>query len=972
MPGICEQIKLALPPRKIPIGKLVVSDDNEFLIVFKDSIGVFIPNLKLANEMQMDSTDLIGSRMKFFTLLESNQLNLPISFDPSNVRCSHEIARYALTYCERSAIIMSTKVLESKEFLSYAFKNADWSPSGVDQMSRSVFSCVTGTCQLLVCLRDLDKWTCVANISNLWNAFWRTQGLRILAGELQDFLNLSDNEQLNSNHSAGLSVVPLKCRSVKEFLSSIAEYSFTISTWSRRFRRSEQRITHNNCLLTALHKSGTISFWDVAVPIVDEGSIRLSAVDRTYAVKFEPPNLRAKPNFIKIVDIGGEKFLLVVAFTDSRIVCVTYQAYAKRVGVISIKRLSDSELCPCSCGFISVSDATYSDDILAIAYGTRVLLAKVLNQTTVRLLICLSDDAILKAISGVCFFNNHVYFSSQDGIIAKASVPTQLNKSYHLTILNKASTLGGKNFHRFFGGLHLTQNGVYASFVESTLAPAFCNITSNLVFLVLLSNSEVVDLIDGLSAPMRRNVDCLYQVTRLLRSTEYNKSVSLECSDVDMDLETWSQKLQAFCRGAFFDTKTDLSKLELHKIQFRRAVAAILVEGSNKSSEMKEMLQTQIDRLDKILALRQIDLCYRLFLKTEVQRQSQDCILVLRIAALCRRFLQGDAAKDCGMAALCSMLHRATEAVTGVAQKLLIKRFEQTLDNVSTTALLVCPVCRTDILFDCLFYKNLLVAACSRGHEFMRCASTFIPCVESCFSECPSCRRCSVLLPDRPSQWRREINGRFCPYCNAGAKVEPGHESSNFANRLKFMRRIRKSDKRRPNTISIHSNIATDTFLKENDLYFDILESRSTGFQEKFTKSLTDENDALRNKNIMLRYQVELFSEQLSDLRDVNMDLRNQNSRIREENSILRNEQTQLSARNDCLVEQIIVLQKMLEDMGVSVDDTSGYHLEEVDATETPGDDVDGDDGTSCNGNHGTPASYRKPPLHCDKNLDFL
>lgn len=42
MPGICEQIKLALPPRKIPIGKLVVSDDNEFLIVFKDSIGVFI------------------------------------------------------------------------------------------------------------------------------------------------------------------------------------------------------------------------------------------------------------------------------------------------------------------------------------------------------------------------------------------------------------------------------------------------------------------------------------------------------------------------------------------------------------------------------------------------------------------------------------------------------------------------------------------------------------------------------------------------------------------------------------------------------------------------------------------------------------------------------------------------------------------------------------------------------------------
>lgn len=80
-----------------------------------------------------------------------------------------------------------------------------------------------------------------------------------------------------------------------------------------------------------------------------------------------------------------------------------------------------------------------------------------------------------------------------------------------------------------------------------------------------------------------------------------------------------------------------------------------------------------------------------------------------------------------------------------------------------------------------------------------------------------------------------------------------------------------------------------------------------------------------------------------------------------------------MSARNDCLVEQIIVLQKMLEDMGVSVDDTSGYPLDEIDATETPRDDVDGgDDGASCNGNSGTPASYRKPPLHCDKNIDFL
>ncbi|VDM36031.1 unnamed protein product [Hydatigera taeniaeformis] len=185
---------------------------------------------------------------------------------------------------------------------------------------------------------------------------------------------------------------------------------------------------------------------------------------------------------------------------------------------------------------------------------------------------------------------------------------------------------------------------------------------------------------------------------------------------------------------------------------------------------------------------------------------------------------------------------------------------------------------------------------------------------------------------------------------------------------MKFMKRIRKPDKRRSNTIPVHSDIPADNFSKENNVSSDIVTVKLTGSQEKFTKSLTDENDTLRNKNTI--YQVELLSDQLNDLRDVNMDLRNQNSRIREENSVLRNEQTQLAAKNDCLVEQVIVLQKMLEDMGVSVDDASAYPLDEP---ETPGDDVDGgDDGTSCNGNPGTPASYRKPPLHCDRNLDFL
>ena len=43
----------------------------------------------------------------------------------------------------------------------------------------------------------------------------------------------------------------------------------------------------------------------------------------------------------------------------------------------------------------------------------------------------------------------------------------------------------------------------------------------------------------------------------------------------------------------------------------------------NQKNHFKEKLQTQLRRLDLVLALRQMDRCYRLFLKIEVQRQAQ-------------------------------------------------------------------------------------------------------------------------------------------------------------------------------------------------------------------------------------------------------------------------------------------------------------------------------------------------------------
>ncbi len=74
----------------------------------------------------------------------------------------------------------------------------------------------------------------------------------------------------------------------------------------------------------------------------------------------------------------------------------------------------------------------------------------------------------------------------------------------------------------------------------------------------------------------------------------------------------------------------------------------------------------------------------------------------------------------------------------------------------------------------------------------------------------------------------------------------------------------------------------------------DIIEATLSEPQDKRAENLAEENDNLRKKNTTLRfvtfecvthairYQVELLSEQISDLQEANRDLKSQNSRMRE------------------------------------------------------------------------------------------
>uniref|UniRef100_A0A5K3FI91 GIT2 protein n=1 Tax=Mesocestoides corti TaxID=53468 RepID=A0A5K3FI91_MESCO len=107
-------------------------------------------------------------------------------------------------------------------------------------------------------------------------------------------------------------------------------------------------------------------------------------------------------------------------------------------------------------------------------------------------------------------------------------------------------------------------------------------------------------------------------------------------------------------------------------------------------------------------------------------------------------------------------------------------------------------------------------------------------------------------------------------------------EPSTFSNKLKFIRRIKKSDKRRSTTPFNGSVPAGACSSKGACISGEAVVTELNEPHDKLTKSLTDENDLLRNRNTTLRYQVELLSEQLNDIMDINVDLKKQNSRIRE------------------------------------------------------------------------------------------
>lgn len=119
------------------------------------------------------------------------------------------------------------------------------------------------------------------------------------------------------------------------------------------------------------------------------------------------------------------------------------------------------ELCKSSADQKPIGSVCFKNGTLAVAKGTRVYLAEVVSHVSVKPICSISSDDIMKPITGiaqlsrylktllfitfslssltlpllgVCFYDNHLYISSEDGIIAKSTIPTPTKSKFLLTV----------------------------------------------------------------------------------------------------------------------------------------------------------------------------------------------------------------------------------------------------------------------------------------------------------------------------------------------------------------------------------------------------------------------------------------------------------------------------------------------------------------------------------------------------------
>ncbi|VDN09340.1 unnamed protein product, partial [Dibothriocephalus latus] len=252
-------LRLTIPPPRVPNGMFSVSEDGDYLVGFKDAIGIYSPRFRLE---PFDRS--VYNRMEFY-LPPSRQRTLMLRPAIEQIKNNDQpeladFCRQALSVCNRAIVTAESKSRDPKTYSRHSFRAATWSPSGMDQLRRCIFSCITANHQLLLCAKSADGWQTMVDVSGIWYECWHHHGLDMLA-EPQPGLKTFVDELCPQSQTDPASFTEVTyCPSVEEYFSGVLDTSFMQTSWSQRPRqvRLGQKETTQAAFFAALHRSGTV------------------------------------------------------------------------------------------------------------------------------------------------------------------------------------------------------------------------------------------------------------------------------------------------------------------------------------------------------------------------------------------------------------------------------------------------------------------------------------------------------------------------------------------------------------------------------------------------------------------------------------------------------------------------------------------------------------------------------------------
>ncbi|CAL8069509.1 unnamed protein product [Calicophoron daubneyi] len=687
----------------------------------------------------------------------------------------------------------------------------EWSPRGVDKFARCVLLIITAEGRgVILAPRGPNAWEEVADLSDIWQAFYVTDGriARKDSSLVKEIPQWTMKEQRADEHER------LCCTKAAEYIDALEDTAFYAASWSFMLRRPQSgaqkaklkvevtpqkgesphplKLGDPIVLFATLMKSGAICIWGIKLPLQSSSSVCLLYTDYAYAVHrtAEEKSGGPRPLYMKLCDLDATHTMLVLVLADGSVIGRMYTLQFIGDGSFSVQWKEDIRLCANPTPLIPVIASAWSmlDGVLCLGYGSHLLIACVKLMVSEYSIRCMHfsqsgsivptyqlerelftrPDEVCGQITGVHLKDDEVFITTLDGLLASMDLKLALNGTFRWKILWSSSMCPEPAQAQWeFHGLAVSVNGVHLCFVERPVnyldncrQVKTAQLLPNVRFLSFWTNEKLHELLFNEKIPLHRKMDGLQELLqRWFSKSKHQSSFGIreECLK---SLQFYGTSAKSIDKMPSSWTNQPVSALQLY-----RFILCLLTEDPDSS--VKKRAGDWLTELDRLIHERYLERCFQLFLQSSVQRQANDCLLVIRMATLLLGYhgAQQDPASSQRSSSppgfLVTDLIKLTKQVDALARQLYVHRFQLPISDIPSGQQ-TCPICSESIVPDLVFSK------CTNGHPVQRCMQTLEPCCGITYRICERCDRVALALSthDRVSTWYMTVVHPLCIFCD--------------------------------------------------------------------------------------------------------------------------------------------------------------------------------------------------------------